>query len=95
MYYNYIVFILCVLLANLSLVLKTKLNNKLLPWLLWAAVFIVFIIVTIQLEKFYYLSIYPKNWDFYTIIICMYVIFSYPSIVYNQMHRKKSSKKNN
>lgn len=35
-------------------------------------------------------SVYPQNWEFYVITLCLFLVFAYPGFVYRYLWRRRT-----
>lgn len=39
-------------------------------------------------------SVYPQNWEFYVITLCLFLVFAYPGFVYRYLWRRRTLEHN-
>ncbi|MFM2344819.1 MAG: hypothetical protein RLZZ210_1431 [Pseudomonadota bacterium] len=79
-----------ILLANLPFIINISIFNKIksIRLIIWLAFYISLIFFSFFLENQQYGNVYKKEWDFYAITFCIYIILGYPSIIWQYLYKK-------
>jgi len=82
-----------ILLSNMPFLIKYKQKNlfniKHIRWIIWLLFYFLFISIAYYIEHRSYGFVYVKQWDFYAITFCLYIIFAYPTIIWRYLFAKK------
>lgn len=73
------------------LVVAPKRGSKSLGWrLLEVLVLYLLVGVAARLLEARAGSVYPQNWEFYVITLCLFLVFAYPGFVYRYLWRRRA-----
>ncbi len=86
----FILMIASVLLSNLPFIINLSVFNtiKAARVFIWLIFYILLLFLSFMLEKQEYGNLYKKEWDFYAITFCIYIILGYPSIIWQYLYKK-------
>ncbi len=80
---------------RLFLVFPRRHGHKSLGWrLLELLAFYLLVGVVARLLEARAGSVYPQNWEFYVITLCLFLVFAYPGFVYRYLWRRRAREDN-
>lgn len=51
-------------------------------WVEWALMFVLVGLLALGLERRYTGTLHPQDWEFYTVVICLFLVFALPGFIY-------------